>query len=321
MSTSRPLRILLVEDDLENEHLLSEVLIEIEGNRQWCNWRTASVLHVEQLAEALDCLRDSWFDLVLLNLSLPDSPVLLDSFRKVSECARSAPIVVLADEEDPNLANLLLREGAQDVLLKSELESAPLARSLRYAIERQHRVTMMGPMHFEDDLTGVLTRSGFLSLGAHYVHFSRLSRVPLLLASIEISELPKETLEDCEARDLLLLRASEALRCAFEPPAVIGRVGRTRFALMTAGLTETTLEALLNRTALAIENAARVDGRPSGTVRYSIAQIRSDVNLEGNLEGRLESNLEVDLDEMLGQDGNEFAESAHTRAKTAMLAD
>jgi GGDEF domain-containing protein len=145
------------------------------------------------------------------------------------------------------------------------------------------------------------------------VHFSRLSRVPLLLASIEISELPKETLEDCEARDLLLLRASEELRCAFEPPALIGRVGRTRFALMTAGLTETTLEALLNRTALAIENAARVDGRPSGTVRFSIAQIHSDVNVEGNLE--------VDLDEMLGQDGNEFAESAHTRAKTAMLAD
>ena len=208
--------------------------------------------------------------------------------------------MVLADEEDPNLANLLLREGAQDVLLKSELDSAPLARSLRYAIERQHRVTMMGPMHFEDDLTGVLTRSGFLSLGAHYVHFSRLSRVPLLLASIEISELPKETLEDCEARDLRLLRASEELRCAFEP-------------LMTAGLTETTLEALLNRTALAIENAARVDGRPSGTVRYSIAKIQSEINLEGNLE--------VDLDEMLGQDGNEFAESAHTRAKTAMLAD
>jgi hypothetical protein len=82
---------------------------------------------------------------------------------------------------------------------------------------------------------------------------------------------------------------------------------------MTAGLTETTLEALLNRTALAIENAARVDGRPSGTVRYSIAKIQSEINLEGNLE--------VDLDEMLGQDGNEFAESAHTRAKTAMLAD
>ncbi len=321
MSTSRPLRILLVEDNLENEHLLSEVLVEIEGNRQWCNWRTASVLHVEHLAEALHCLRDSWFDLVLLNLSLPDSPVLLDSFRKVSDGARSAPVVVLADEDDPNLANLLLREGAQDVLLKSELECVPMARSLRYAIERQHRVAVLGLMHFEDDLTGALTRSGFLSLGAHYVQFSRLSRVPLLLASLEISELPKETLEDSEACDLLLLRAADALRCAFEPPALIGRVGRTRFALMTAGLTETTLEALLNRTALAIENAARVDGRSSGSVRFSVAQIHSDVDRVDKLVDKLAGTLGVDLDEMLGQDGNEFAEIAHTRAKTAMLAD
>ena len=296
---------MLVEDDLEDEYLLSEALAEIEENRQWSNWLAAGVVQVEQLKDALDCLRADCFDVVLLNLSLPDSPVLLDTFHQVKDCAREAPIIVLADEEDANLANLLLREGAQDVLLKSELECAPLARSLRYAIERQHRITMMKPSPFPDDLTAVVTRPCFLCLGEHYVQFSRLTRVPLLLASIEISELPKETAEDREARDLLLLRTGEVLGSAFEPPALIGRVGRNRFSLMTAGLTETTLDAMLNRAALAIEDAARVDGRPSGTVRFSVAEIRPDVS----------------LDEMLGQDGNEFAMGAHRRAKTVMLAD
>jgi CheY-like chemotaxis protein len=305
MSTQKPLNLLLVEDDLENEQLLAEVLIEIESNRQWCNWRNTSVVHAEQLRDALDCFRSHSFHVVLLNLTLPDSPVLLESFRKVNDCAGAAPIVVLADEEDEHLTSLLLREGAQDVLLKSELEPALLARSLRHAMERQHRVAMMGSSSFEDVLTETLTRHSFLYLGTHYMQFSRLTQVPLLLASIEISELSERTLEDQEARDLLLLRAAEVLGSTFEPPALVGRVGRNRFGLITAGLTETTLEALLNRAAVATENAATLGGRPSGTVYFSVAEIHAGDNLH----------------EMLGQDGAEFAEYAHKRAKTAMLAD
>jgi DNA-binding NarL/FixJ family response regulator len=128
-----------VEDDFDDEQLLGEAFIEIQENRQWCNWRTANIVQVEQLVDAVDCLRRDKFDVVLLNLSLPDSPTLLASFLNVHANADGAPIVVLADEVDENLANRLLREGAQDVLVKPELECAPLARSIRYAVERQRR--------------------------------------------------------------------------------------------------------------------------------------------------------------------------------------
>jgi DNA-binding NarL/FixJ family response regulator len=299
------MKVLLVEDNLEEEQLLTEVLIEMEENRRWCNWRNASVVHVEQLADALKCLSESRFDVVLLNLTLPDSPALLDSFHKVNDGACGAPIIILADEDDPNLAHLLLREGAQDVLLKSEMETAPFARSLRYALERQRAVAMLAPSRFDDNLTATATRPYFLCLGAHYVQFGRLTSFPLLLASVEIPEASEETPADRETRDLVLLRAGEVLASAFQPPALIGRVGRNRFALMTAGFTETTLEALLNRAALDIQNADRQYFDCSGAVRFTIAQIRGD----------------VDLDQMLGRDGDEFAESAHRRAKTAMLAD
>jgi DNA-binding response OmpR family regulator len=139
----RILKILLVEDDLEDEQLLGEAFIEIQENRQWCNWRSASIVQVGLLADAIDCLRRNTFDIVLLNLSLPDSPTLLDSFVSVHANARGAPIVALADEADENLAHRLLREGAQDVLVKPELECAPLARSIRYAVERQRRARPM----------------------------------------------------------------------------------------------------------------------------------------------------------------------------------
>jgi CheY-like chemotaxis protein len=88
---TKTLNLLLVEDDLEDERLLCEALLEIEENRQWSNWRSSSVLPVDRLADALDCLRRRSFDAVLLNLSLPDSPTLLDSFFDVNACAGLPP--------------------------------------------------------------------------------------------------------------------------------------------------------------------------------------------------------------------------------------
>ena len=144
MPDPKILKILLVEDDLEDEQLLGEAFMEIQENRQWCNWRSASVVSVGILADAIDCLQHDLFDIVLLNLSLPDSPTLLDSFLDVhviahNATARGVPIVILADQADENLAHRLLREGAQDVLVKPELECALFARSIRYAVERQRR--------------------------------------------------------------------------------------------------------------------------------------------------------------------------------------
>jgi DNA-binding response OmpR family regulator len=139
----RILKILLVEDDLEDEELLSEAFVEIEEKRQWCNWRSVAIVPVGHLADAIDYLRRDTFDIVLLNLSLPDSPTLLDSFLNIHANSHGVPVVVLADEADENLAHRLLREGAQDVLVKPELECTALARSIRYAIERQRRARPM----------------------------------------------------------------------------------------------------------------------------------------------------------------------------------
>lgn len=304
MYDSKTLNILLVEDDLEDEQLLAEALTEIEDNRQWCNWHSASVLQVEQLADALNCLREQRFDVVLLNLSLPDSPALLESFHRAKACARGAPIVVLADEADENFANLLLREGAQDVLLKSSLDCVPLARSVRYAIERQRRSQALGSSLLADPLTGVLGRAAFLAVAGRYVALSTVSRAALLLASLEVSGLADQAPEDRDQRDLVLMAAAGALRDTFPQPALIGRLGDRRFGLLTAGLAATTVQALLNRAALSIEDQAR-QGRHPVTARFSVAEIEPGANLE----------------EMLGQDGDAFATRTRAAAKTVMLAD
>jgi len=215
---SKTLKLLLVEDSLEDEQLLREALLEIEENRQWCNWRACTLLAVDGLADALDCLGTDSFDAVLLNLSLPDSPAMLESFLDVRAAAGSVPILVLADEPDENLENRLLREGAQDVLLKPELECGPLARAIRYAIERQRRVNAVRVSAIVDDLTGALSREAFLKVAAQRSPGERLAWV--------------EVGADREALDPLLMQTADSLRRALEAPAVLGRWDRRRFCIL-----------------------------------------------------------------------------------------
>jgi PleD family two-component response regulator len=220
---SKTLKLLLIEDSFEDQHLLREALIEIEENRLWSNWRTSNILPLDRLADALDCLRADTFDAVLLNLSLPDSPSLLDSFLEVNACAGCTPVLVMADEPDEHLANRLLREGAQDVLVKSELECAPLSRAIRYAIERQRRLCAAQSSAFVDHLTGVLTRDAFLTVAAHRGHRE-------LLGLVEIPA--NREAANREIEDPLLIQAAEELSRVFEAPAVLGRWDRLRLCVL-----------------------------------------------------------------------------------------
>jgi CheY-like chemotaxis protein len=278
---SKTLKLLIVEDSLEDEQLLCEALLEIEQNRLWTNWRSANITPVDRLADALTCLSRETFDAILLNLSLPDSAALLDSFLDVSNHAGSTPILVLADEPDDNLANRLLREGAQDVILKSELDCVPLARAVRYAIERGRRAEATRVSALTDRITGLLSREVFLSAAARYARLP----VPLLAAAIEIQ------CDDPKARDLLLIRTAEMLSAAFPAPSLIGRWDRCRFSLITIGLTENSVEAKLPETAI-----------------FSVAPVYSAEGLEEFF------NAEILSAEICSAD-------PHLHAKTAILAD
>ena len=131
---------LVVEDSVEDEHFLRDLLeeaAEARARRQWMAWE---IVFAVTAAEACDLAIDGGFDAILLNLRLPDSPVLHETYASVFSVAARTPILVLADEADDSLEALLLREGAQDFLVKSELDAAPLAHRLKQAVERQRYV-------------------------------------------------------------------------------------------------------------------------------------------------------------------------------------
>lgn len=98
--------------------------------------RQFQLVHVKRLQEALDRLHASCFDVILLDLTLPDSQGLA-SLDPLIRIAPNLPIVVLTNTNDDELAVEAVRHGAQDYLVKRHVTQEVLVRSLRYAIERK----------------------------------------------------------------------------------------------------------------------------------------------------------------------------------------
>ncbi len=126
--------ILLIEDNLADARFLHEVLKQPK-------FKNFSLFHVKRLKEALNLLEKSsqvsvCFDVILLDLTLPDSQG-LDSLQPLMECDANLPIVVLTNTNDNELAIEAVRQGAQDYLVKRQVNDDSLLRSLRYAIERK----------------------------------------------------------------------------------------------------------------------------------------------------------------------------------------
>ncbi|MGC9970155.1 MAG: response regulator [Bryobacteraceae bacterium] len=124
------IRILLVEDSPSDAELLQETLHQAGAGRFECTW-------VERLNDALARLYQESFDVLLLDLSLPDSSG-PDTFRRAQKEAPGLPIVVLTSLNDERLGLAAVHEGVQDYLVKGQADGRQIARAIRYAIERKH---------------------------------------------------------------------------------------------------------------------------------------------------------------------------------------
>ncbi len=124
------MNILLIEDDPGDADLLQELLIDEQDITFHITW-------VERLQLGLERLQQDRFDVILSDLSLPDSRG-LETFVRLYTHAPQLPIVVLSGSDDEMVALKALKEGAQDYLTKGEVDSKLIVRALRYAIERKH---------------------------------------------------------------------------------------------------------------------------------------------------------------------------------------
>ena len=121
-------RILLVEDDTSDAHLLRQ-LLKTAGNSAF------AITWVKSLAEAQIHLLDQCVDVVLLDLTLPDSSG-LETVEAGRLAAGALPLIVLTGHSDAEFALQTLAAGAQDYLIKGDFQASDLIRAIRYAISR-----------------------------------------------------------------------------------------------------------------------------------------------------------------------------------------
>jgi PAS domain S-box-containing protein len=121
--------VLLIEDNPGDARLIRELLAET-GIRRF------SVATADRLSRGLDRLALGDIDVAVVDLGLPDSAG-LGTFVRVRAAAPDVATVVLTGLDDEALAERAVRAGAQDYLVKGRLDGELLARSLRYAVERQ----------------------------------------------------------------------------------------------------------------------------------------------------------------------------------------
>lgn len=120
-------RLLLVEDDEGDAFLVRELLIDSPT--------TIDVVWVRSLSEAQAALPDG-FDCVLIDLGLPDAHG-LDALRGILAYADDTAVLVLTGLDDEHRGNEAVAAGAQDYLLKGNVDASALMRSIRYAVERK----------------------------------------------------------------------------------------------------------------------------------------------------------------------------------------
>jgi serine phosphatase RsbU (regulator of sigma subunit) len=132
--------LLLVEDNVLDARLITSRLHKVGCRR---------LTHVSSLQEAIDWLETAKrVDVIVLDLTLPDS-LGLHTFEYLHQRFSDIPIVILSGRNDQDLAIKAVSLGAQDYVFKSEASSCVLMRSIRYAIERMHRLKI------EKDMTAM----------------------------------------------------------------------------------------------------------------------------------------------------------------------
>jgi len=129
---SGKIRILLVEDNPDDARLIQELL-------SFSNEDGFEIKHADDLKKGLGLIINNGIDLILLDLWLPGSQG-IETLNKVREKLPEKPVVVLTAMDDPTIVMKALKEGAQNYLIKGEINSNLLVRTLLYTME-QHRLT------------------------------------------------------------------------------------------------------------------------------------------------------------------------------------
>ncbi|MGH9314122.1 MAG: diguanylate cyclase [Vicinamibacterales bacterium] len=241
--TAVPLTILLVEDDAAYLRLAELVLADAARVAE-ADYR---VVTARRLSAGLARLNQGGVDLVLLDLSLPDSQGIA-TVHAVRAEAPDVPIVVVTSTADERLAAQSLQSGAQDYLIKDEIDARMLARSIRYAMDRHQLQRELVNLSLTDELTGLHNRRGFFTLAERQLKLSRRrgQGLVVVLADLDGLKLINDRFGHAEG-DRALIATAQVLMATFRDVDIIARLGGDEFAIVVVDADENLEDALRAR--------------------------------------------------------------------------
>jgi diguanylate cyclase (GGDEF)-like protein len=241
------MRVLLIESEPEDALFLRDVLLEIGEGRFFENWVNLEILHAGSWGEASALLLKEPVDLILLDPDLPDAQG-TDTFRRAQAAARDVPTILLVSAQEQSLGNRFVRDGAQDFLVKKQVDCAPLAHAMQNAIERHRLLSSLRAASISDSLTGLFNRAGFVAAADRERKLAeRLGRRWMVLVAEPRNLGEIATSYGEQRRDLTLVETADHLRSLSGPADLLARIGETRFALAMFDTAVESLEASWTR--------------------------------------------------------------------------
>lgn len=224
--TSRPIKVLVVEENQPEYAPWFQVVSNGVNSNQFESERVAS------LSKALVLLEKEPFDVILLDLALPDS-VGIATYSQVCVRVPEIPIVVISALENNSHAFEVLREGAQDYLIKGEMDAKLLRRTLFYAIERHRSRVLLQQLSFNDELTGLLNRRGFLSMAKQQLKIAQREDWELVLLFADLDSLKNinDSFGHSEG-DRALKSMATVLKKTFRTSDLVARLGGDEFIVL-----------------------------------------------------------------------------------------
>jgi diguanylate cyclase (GGDEF)-like protein len=224
------IKVLLVEDNPGDARLIRQMLAEASAT-------VFDLNHVEELRDAYKCLKEDDYDVVMVDLSLPN----MRGTKTVDEIQSEfpkVPIVVLSGLSDEALAVKAVEGGAQDYVVKGQGDGNLVSRSLRYAIERKRVEEHLAFLAHYDHLTGLANRALFRDrLNQSLARADRnKNQVALMFLDLDNFKAVNDTLGH-DAGDLLLQGVSERLRRCVRKTDTVARLGGDEFTVILEGIT------------------------------------------------------------------------------------
>jgi two-component system, cell cycle response regulator len=246
---------LLIDDDPGDARLVREMLA---GG----GFARFDLQVTNRLADGMRRVSDGDIDVVLVDLSLPDSQG-INTISILHAHAPDVPIVVLTGTTDEATGVQALNAGAQEYLLKEQASGVVLIRALRYAIERKRLELALKRMTVVDDLTGLYNRRGFFQHAPRRLKFAHREQKRALLAIIDMDGLKQinDTHGHMEG-DNAIISVAAVLKRTFRDDDIIARIGGDEFAVLAIVKGHTAEQAILSR----LDKNLTAAGTPAGYV-------------------------------------------------------